>query len=458
MTRHRFPEGFLWGVATSAQQIEGARRDDGRGDSIWDRFAETPGKIADGSDPGVACDHYHRWREDVDLMQRMGLNAYRFSIAWPRVLPEGRGTVNAAGLGFYDALIDALLEAGLEPLPTLYHWDLPQALQDRGGWSSRDTVDAFAEYATAVARRLGDRVRWWTTHNEPWCVATLGHEEGPHAPGHTDPAEALRVAHHLLLSHARASAAIRGNVSGAEVGVVTNYCPAHPATDGEADRDAARWFDGFFNRWYLDPLFRGEYPADAVADRIAAGHLAGPELPFVRDGDLAAISQPLSFLGINYYSRVVMRAGADGRREAVPPAPPAAVTDMGWEVRPECLHESLLRLVRDYAPRRLLITENGAAYDDPPGPDGRIADARRIDYLRGHLLAAQRAIADGVPLQGYFAWSLLDNFEWSFGYRMKFGLHAIDPLTLARLPKDSAGWYADVVSANAVEDTFPSTG
>lgn len=460
MRKDIFPEGFLWGVATSAQQVEGGAREDGRGESIWDRFAAIPGKIADGSHPGIACDHYHLWREDIEIMRQLGLGAYRFSISWPRVLPQGRGFANRAGLDFYDALVDGLLEAGIRPFPTLYHWDLPEALQDRGGWSDRDTAAAFAHYAAVVAGRLGDRVKCWTTHNEPWCAATLGHEEGHHAPGHRDPAEALRVAHHLLLSHGWAAEAIRREVADAEVGIVLIHTPVHAATDCAADRDAARWFDGFFNRWYLDPVFRGSYPADAVADRVARGHLTGPEMPFVAAGDLAAISQPLEFLGLNYYSRVVMRADADGRPVAVPPAPAGELTDMGWEVYPRGLQESLLRVHRDYAPRKIFITENGAAYDDPADAAGRIADTRRIAYLRAHLQAAHGALTQGVPLAGYFLWSLLDNFEWGYGYGMRFGLFAVDPQTRRRMPKDSAHWYRDIVAANAVDEATspPSRG
>jgi beta-glucosidase len=452
MSGYGFPKGFLWGVATSAQQIEGARDEDGRGQSIWDRFARAPGAIADGSTPDVACDHYHRWRQDIALMKWLGVGAYRFSIAWPRIIPTGTGAVNAVGLDFYDALVDGLLEAGIQPFPTLYHWDLPQALQDRGGWGARDTAAAFVEYCSAVTRRLGDRIRLWVTHNEPWCVATLGHEEGHHAPGHHDPAEALRVAHHLLLSHGWATEAIRQEVPGAEVGIVLIHCPAYAASMGEADRDAARWFDGFFNRWYLDPLFRGSYPTDAIADRVALGHLQGDDLPFVADGDLAAIATPLDFLGFNYYSRVIMQAGPLGRPEAVKTVPAEELTGMGWEVFPGGLYESLLRVHRDYWSGKLYITENGAAYDDPVEADGRIPDSRRIAYLREHLLAVRRAIAAGVPLEGYFAWSLLDNFEWGFGYEKRFGLFAVDFETQQRIPKDSAYWYRDVVAAGAIDD------
>jgi len=448
-----FPDGFLWGAATSSQQIEGARDADGRGESIWDRFAATPGKIADGSTPDVTCDHYHRWREDIRLMTGLGLGAYRFSIAWPRVVPTGKGPANPRGLDFYDALVDGLLAAGITPLPTLYHWDLPQALQDEGGWTARATAERFLDYTAAVVRRLGDRVKAWTTHNEPWCAAVLGHEEGHHAPGLTDPAAALRAAHHLLLSHGWAADVIRTEAPGAEVGIVMIHTPAHPASDDEGDHDAARWFDGFFNRWYLDPVFHGDYPADAVADRVAAGHLEGPEMPFVRDGDLAAIAAPLDFLGLNYYSRAVLRRGPGGRPEAVPPGPPEALTDMGWEVYPDGLYEALTRVHRDYAPAKILIAENGAAYTDPVDGGGRIRDDRRIAYLDAHLRAAHRALADGVPLRGYLTWSLMDNFEWGFGFTKRFGLYHVDFASLERIPRDSARWYRETIAQGGLDDT-----
>ncbi len=363
MSRISFPDGFIWGAATSSQQIEGAIGEGGRGESIWDRFAAVSGKIEDGSNPDVACDHFHRWREDIEFMKWLGLGAYRFSIAWPRIIPTGTGQVNPAGLDFYDALVDGLLEAGIEPFPTLYHWDLPQVLQDKGGWASRTTAEAFVDYSATVTRRLGDRVKRWVTHNEPWCIATLGHEEGHHAPGHKNPNEALRAAHHVLLSHGWATEAIRREVPRAEVGIVHNFCPSYPATDSEGDRKAARWFDGFFNRWYLDPVFRGSYPADAVADRVAAGHLEGPDMPFIQDGDMAAISTPLDFLGLNYYSRNVMGEGSDGKPKDVKVAPTEELTDMGWEIYPEGLYDILMRVRREYGPKKIYIAENGAAYD-----------------------------------------------------------------------------------------------
>ncbi len=447
-----FPDGFTWGVATSAQQIEGAVGQDGRGESIWDRFAAGPGNIEDGTVPTVACDSYHRWRDDIKLMRDMGLNAYRFSVAWPRIQPTGQGPANAAGLDYYDALVDGLLEAGLEPFPTLYHWDLPQALQDRGGWTSRETAARLADYAALVVARLGDRVKRWVTLNEPWCAAHLGHQEGCHAPGLKNPMAALTAAHHLLLGHGLAAGVIRDTAPAAEVGIVNIMCPAEGRTGAAADLDAARWFDGFFNRWYMDPLFTGNYPQDVVADRVAAGDLPGPELSFVRPGDMELVAAPLDFLGINYYSRSVMEAGPDGQPRAHLPVPEEERTDMGWEVYPEGLRRGLLNVLRRYNPARIYIMENGAAYDDPALPDGSIPDPRRVDYLRGHLTALHQAMAEGVPVAGYFCWSLMDNFEWGLGFAKKFGLHAVEEGTLRRIPRDSARWYARVARANAVED------
>ena len=452
MPIHTFPDGFLWGAATSAAQIEGATQEGGRGESIWDRFAATPGRIVDGRDPRVACDHYHRWLEDVALLRDLGVGAYRFSIAWPRVVPNGRGEINAIGLDFYDRLVDALLEAGIQPFVTLYHWDLPQWLQEAGGWAARDTAHAFVEYTAAVATRLAGRVKHWVTHNEPWCIAVLGHEVGEHAPGHTNGAEALRVAHHVLLSHGWATAELRRLVPGAEVGIALNLTPASPASPSEADRDAARNFDGFFNRWYLDPIFRGRYPEDAITDRIRQGHLTGPVLPFVEQGDMATIATPIDFLGVNYYTRAVLRGGARGERVAVEMGPEEARTAMGWEIFPQGLSDLLIRLQREYRPSKLYLTENGAAFADQADAAGRIADPRRIAYLQSHLLAAHRAIHDGAALRGYFAWSLLDNFEWAQGFAKRFGLYWVNYETQQRLPKDSARWYRDVIAANAVDD------
>ncbi len=457
MDKQEFPKGFLWGVATSAQQIEGAAREGSRGESIWDRFARTPGRISDGSNPGVACDHFHRWEEDIALLRRLGVQAYRFSVAWPRVVPDGGGAVNERGLDFYDSLVDGLLAAGIQPFVTLYHWDLPQALQDQGGWGNRKTAEDFVGFAAAVSRRLGDRVRSWATHNEPWCIATLGHEQGEHAPGHRDPAESLRVAHHLLVSHGWAAGVIRESSPGSEVGIVLNLTPAFPASDAPSDADAVRHFDGAFNRWYLDPLFRGEYPADAVADRVRRGHLPAGELPFVREGDMKSIATPLDFLGINYYSRVVVQSSGTGEPVAVAVAPKEQLTDMGWEVYPQALEDLLMRVTREYRPRKIFITENGAAYTDTMAASGIIADTRRVAYLRNHLASAHRALEAGAPLAGYFVWSLLDNFEWAHGYTKRFGLYNVDFSTQRRTPRDSAYWYRDVVAANAVDAGAPQS-
>jgi beta-glucosidase len=445
-----FPDGFKWGVATSAQQIEGAVEVGGRGESIWDRFAARPGNIEDGSNADVACDSYHRFADDLKLIRDMGLSAYRFSIAWPRIQPTGRGAANDAGLDHYERLVDELLAAGVEPYPTLYHWDLPQALQDRGGWATRDIVEWFRDYAALVTARLGDRVKRWVTHNEPWCIATLGHEQGHQAPGHRDPAEALAVAHHLLVSHGHATEAIRQTVRGAEVGIVLVMSDVQARTDSEGDAEAARWYDGFFNRWYMDAVFKGRYPEDAVQDRIRAGHLRGSDLPFVRPGDMEAASVPLDFLGVNYYSRSVLEAGPDGRPRHHIPVPEDELTEMGWEVYPQGLCNGLVRVHEDYAPRRIHITENGAAFPDAPDPDGVIRDGRRIAYLRGHLAAAHEAIRQGVPLGGYFCWSLMDNWEWALGFTKKFGLYAVDPVTQERIAKESARWYGRVARENAL--------
>ncbi|MBN2184420.1 MAG: beta-glucosidase [Candidatus Krumholzibacteriota bacterium] len=450
MKTHKFPEDFIWGVATSAQQIEGAYDEGGRGESIWDRFAAIPGRISDGSNANRACDHYHLWRGDVELMKWLGIGAYRFSISWPRILPHGSGKINEAGLDFYDSLVDALLKAGIKPFVTLYHWDLPQKLQDHGGWVSRDTAKAFIEYTAAVTDRLGDRVADWTTHNEPWCIANLSYEEGEHAPGHRDPAEALSAAHHVMLSHGWAVEEIRRRVPGSRAGIVLNLVPVEPASGSGKDHEAARWFDGKFNRWYLDPIFRGSYPEDAIRDRVARGHLANAELPFLKVGDLDIISVPIDFLGINYYSRVIMKAEQNSGAVEKKGAPSEELTDMGWEVYPEGLYKLLSRVSRDYDPKNIYITENGAAYSDGPDESGRIRDERRVEYFRGHIESVHRAVSDGIRLKGYFAWSLLDNFEWAHGYTKRFGLYWVDYDSLRRIPKDSAFYYREVIESNSV--------
>ena len=460
MTTHGaqgFPEGFSWGAATSAQQIEGATREDGRGESVWDRFASVAGNIADGSDASVACDHYHRWRDDVAIMREIGLDAYRFSTAWPRIMPGGDDRVNARGLDFYDRLVDELLAAGITPFVTLNHWDTPPALQERGGWAARDTASAFVAYAEAVTKRLGDRVRHWITHNEPWCQATLGHEQGLHAPGHRDPAEALAVAHHLLLSHGWSVESIRRFSPGAQVGITLLLVSVEPATSAAGDRDAARALDGTFNRWFLDPVFRAAYPEDVIADRVRLGHLPTTELRFVQQGDMDVIATPTDFLGVNYYSRAVVRAGADGSPVAAETAPGEERTAMGWEVWPQGLFDLLTRVTREYAPGRIYVTESGAAYDDEVQPTGRIRDERRIAYLRRHLDAARQAIAAGAPLAGYFVWSLLDNWEWAQGYQKRFGMVRVDYDTQRRTLKDSALWYRAAIAGQAVAGAWQGT-
>lgn len=451
MAQLQFPKQFVWGSATSSYQIEGAVHEDGRSESIWDRFSHTPGKIVDGSNGDVACDHYHRWREDIALMKELGLQSYRFSIAWPRILPNGRGQVNQAGLDFYSRLVDTLLENNITPFATLYHWDLPQVLEDQGGWPVRATGEAFVEYADVVTRHLGDRVKHWITHNEPWCASLLDYQIGKHAPGRTEWPAGLAASHHLLLSHGWAVPVIRRNSPGAEVGITLNLTPAVPASPSEADFQAYRHFDGYFNRWFLDPLYGRHYPADMVADYQAAGYLPPEGLPWVQDGDLCAIATLTDFLGVNYYNRAVLRAEEKGNLPiTVHKAPQSEWTDMDWEVYPEGLYDILVRLHFDYQPRKIFITENGASYSDGPDAEGRIPDQRRLKYLRDHFAAAHRAIGTGVPLAGYFVWSLMDNFEWDQGYKQRFGIVWVDYETQQRIPKDSALWYKQVIADNGV--------
>jgi beta-glucosidase len=443
MTEVRFPEGFLWGAATAAYQIEGAWNEDGKGESIWDRFSHTPGKVLGGDTGDVACDHYHRWRDDIGLMRELGLQAYRLSISWPRVLPAGVGAVNSAGLDFYDRLIDGLLQAGIQPYVTLYHWDLPQALQDKGGWANRDTVAAFANYADVVARRLGDRVKHWITHNEPWCTSFLGNWLGEHAPGIQN-GPALAVAHHVLLSHGEAVPVLRAGSPGAQVGITLNFSPAYPATDSANDQAAALRHDGFFNRWFLDPLYGRGYPADMVA-------VYGAMMPEIQDGDLERIAVPTDFLGVNFYNRAVIRH--DPSTPVLQTGfehPEGEYTAMDWEVYADALRALLVRLQNDYAPNRMYITENGAAYPDTLTVDG-VRDEGRISYLSRHLAAAHAAIGEGAKLEGYFYWSLMDNFEWAWGYSKRFGIVYVDYPTQRRILKDSAMFYGDVIERNGLE-------
>jgi beta-glucosidase len=422
----RFPPAFSWGAATAAYQIEGAWDADGKGESIWDAFCRVPGAIANGDSGEVACDHYRRYREDVGLMAELGLDAYRFSISWPRVLPTGTGLINAKGLDFYDRLVDELLARDIRPLVTLYHWDLPQALEERGGWRSGAVPGWFGEYAAVVARRLGDRVREWVTINEPGVVAWIGHLEGRHAPGMRDLGAAVGAAHHLLLAHRNGAEALRAANAEARVGIALDLRPVHPAGDRPEDIEAARLLDAHQNRWFLDPLFGRGYPAEAV-ERLGA--LAPPALDGY-DGEL-------DFLGANYYTRHRARP-AEGSigAEMVPPPAEAPTTDMGWEVYPDGLRELLARLDDDYGPTPLLVTENGAAFGD---------DTSRLDYLARHIDAAAAAIEAGVPLEGYFVWSLLDNFEWAAGYAKRFGIVEVDYATQRRTVRPSGRWYAGLI-------------
>jgi beta-glucosidase len=453
-----FPEGFLWGAATAAYQIEGAAHEEGRRDSIWDVFARKPGAVADAHNGDVACDHYHRSGQDVALMQELNLSAYRFSTSWARCMPDGE-TPNPDGIRFYSRLVDELLAAGIMPWLTLYHWDLPQALEDRGGWANRETAERFADYAAVMHEALGDRIRIWTTLNEPWCSAFLGYAEGVHAPGRTEPAAALAAAHHLLLGHGLATQRLRARDPEAKLGITLNlnvFDPVDPANDG--DRDAARRLDGQFNRIFLDPLLRGEYPADLLAD---VSHLGMADV--IRAGDLEVIAEPIDLLGVNYY-----------HGEAVTKSPPAApaqpspfvaadgahsvprglpVTGMGWEVQPEGLRRLLNRVQQDYtgpAGIPIYITENGAAYEDVPDAEGFVDDQDRLAFLDAHLRALHAALSDGVDVRGYLAWSLMDNFEWAYGYHQRFGLVRVDYESQRRIPKASGRWYAGVAAHNAL--------
>ncbi|NBE52132.1 GH1 family beta-glucosidase [Streptomyces boluensis] len=464
----RFPPGFLWGAATAAYQIEGAAQEDGRSASIWDTFCRTPGKVLGGDTGDVACDHYHRFRDDVRLMAELGLGAYRFSVSWPRVQPTGRGPAVQRGLDFYRALVDELLSHDIQPMVTLYHWDLPQELETSfpsgssagGGWPERDTAQRFAEYAGIVADALGDRVGMWTTLNEPWCSAFLGYGSGVHAPGRTDPVAALRAAHHLNLAHGLGAQALRGALPArAQVGICLNPSAVRPLTDAPEDLDAQRRIDALANRIFTGPLLKGAYPADLLADTSDI-----TDWSFVRPEDLAVIKHPLDFLGINYYTPAVVSAATDPaapRRDghnasAHSPWPgadgvafhraPGELTAMDWAVDPT----GLVDLLTEYASQApgvpLFITENGAAYEDRPDAEGRVHDPDRIRYLHAHLAAVHEAIRAGADVRGYFLWSLLDNFEWAYGYSKRFGAVYVDYDAQTRTPKSSARWYARVAA------------
>ncbi|MPV38135.1 GH1 family beta-glucosidase [Georgenia subflava] len=468
MSPRTFPESFVWGAATAAYQIEGAATEGGRGPSIWDTFSRTPGRTFEGHTGDVAADHYHRWREDVALMVELGLDSYRLSISWPRVQPGGTGELNAEGVAFYRELLDALIAEGINPVVTLYHWDLPQELEDAGGWTNRDTAYAFADYARAMARALGDRVEVWTTLNEPWCTAYLGYASGVHAPGRSDPAAALTAAHHLNLAHGLAGAAIRAELGEeTNVSITLNLHVTRPADpESSADLEAAHRVNLVGNHVFLGPLLDGSYPVELreLTARIT-------DWSFVLPGDLGLIRQRVDILGVNYYSTNYVRhrragetgggSGGHGAGAASPwvalddvefldPAGP--LTAMGWNIEPEGLYELLTALDNAYDGLPLMVTENGAAFEDEVGPDGEVDDPSRVDYLRAHLGAVARAMEDGADVRGYFVWSLLDNFEWAYGYAKRFGIIRVDYDTQQRTPKSSARWYAELVRTGQLPD------
>jgi beta-glucosidase len=445
-----FPENFLWGAATASYQIEGSWNTHGKGESTWDRFAHTPGKIRNNDTGDVADDHYRLWKKDIGLMKKLGLKAYRFSIAWPRILPTGRGKVNKKGLDFYNKLVDGLLKAGIVPFVTLDHWDLPQTLEETGGWPVRSTVEAFLEYTDVVTRLLGDRVKNWITHNEPAVVAWMGYGMQIHAPGANDYRLGIRAAHHLLLSHGQAIPVIRSNSAGAEVGITLNIAWEMAASNSRADLDAARASDGEWFRWFADPLYGRGYPSDKIGDYTHMGILPNG-MDFVQPGDMEIIATPTDFIGLNYYFRNVIRAGDpenDPQTVFTQPKTPEHWTEMGWEIYPEGLLSVLARVYFDYQPRKLYVTENGASYSTAPDEKGEVHDEYRTSYLRAHFVAMQRANQVGVPLAGYFLWSLLDNFEWSRGYSQRFGIIWVDYETQKRTLKNSAKWYRKVIRKN----------
>lgn len=439
-----FPQDFTWGVATASYQIEGGSTEGGRGASIWDVFSDTPGKVRDGDSGDVACDHYHLWRTDIDLLKALNVSAYRLSIAWSRIFPNGRGDVNPAGIKFYSDLIDGLLAAGITPYVTLYHWDLPQTLQEEGGWTRRGIVDDFVAYAEAVVDALGDRVKNWITFNEPWVFTWVGYVHGRHAPGYKSdvPTPALAGAHHLLLAHGKTMRLIKEKFPEAKAGITLNLNHIDPATSRSADQEAAARHDGYANRWFLDPIFRGHYPADML-------ELWEEYIPDIQPGDMQIIHAPMDFLGVNNYFREVVEddpSNAITQTRAIKPE--GEYTEMNWEVYPQGLYALLKRIYNDYSPREIYITENGAAFKDEVSADGQVHDERRVAYLQGHFAAAAHALSDGVPLKGYFVWSFMDNFEWAEGYSKRFGIYYVDydSPQKTRIMKDSGKYLAEIAA------------
>ena len=440
-----FPKDFIWGSATASFQIEGAWDEDGKSENIWDRFSHTPGKVLNNDNGDVACDFYHRWQADIKLMKELNLKNYRFSTSWARILPLGTGKINQPGIDFYNKIVDGLLEAGIEPYLTLYHWDLPQILQDKGGWPDRMIVDAFCGYADVVSKTLGDRVKNWITINEPWVVAFVGYQFGEHAPGHKDTFEALAATHHLLLAHAKSVPVIRSNSPDSKVGITLNLTPQEAASNSLADKMAATWTDGWINRLFLDPLYGRGYPSDIVEG-------FSESMEFVQPGDMRTITVPTDFLGVNYYTRSINRSDKISEEENEPVSNPVVgeMTEMQWEVYPKGLYNLLCRLHFDYSVPAIFITENGAAFADTVSENGEVDDPPRLSYIKGHLKMIHRAIQADVPLKGYFVWSLFDNFEWAFGYTKRFGIVHVDFETQKRIPKSSAKWYSKVIKENSL--------
>lgn len=447
MKKIEFPKDFLWGSATASYQVEGAYDEDGKGESIWDRFSHTPGKIENSDTGDVACDHYHRYADDVKLMKELGLKSYRYSISWPRLFPDGTGKPNEKGMDFYKRLNNLLLENGIQPAVTLFHWDLPQKLQDKGGWANCETINYFEEYSSFVLKNLGDVVPMWFTHNEPFVVSFLGYMSGIHAPGKTDPSLMLAVAHNLLLSHGKVVSLYRDMNIGGKIGIALNLSTKYPASQNEQDIKAARTSDGILNRWYLDPLLKGSYPEDILE------YYSNRNINFsYKEEDLKTIKQPTDFLAINYYTSEFIKQAPNNDFIGINDQLNSfEKTEMDWIVYPQGLYDLLKRIDRDYEKIDLIITENGAAYKDIIESDGTIKDDRRINYIHEHLLACHRAIQEGINLKGYYLWSLMDNFEWSCGYSKRFGLIHVDFQTLKRTIKQSGYWYKNVIQNNGIQ-------
>ena len=447
MDKINFPNEFVWGSATASYQIEGAVNEDGRGESIWDRFSHIKGNTLNGDTGDLACDHYHRYKEDIKIMSEMGLKGYRFSISWSRIFPKGYGEVNQKGVDFYNNLVDELLKNGIEPAVTLYHWDLPQALQDIGGWGNRDTVDYYVEYATYMFKVLGDRVKKWSTHNEPWVAAFAGNLAGRHAPGNTDIKLAIQVSHHLILSHAKAVQAYKKlNQKNGKIGIVLDLHPIVPATNSKEDYDTSILVDGYQNRWFLGPVLKGEYPGDILKlykEKLVA--------PVIMPGDMEIIANnPMDYLGVNYYFRKVVKKSKENMIFEFSEVKPQGsdYTEMEWEIYPEGLYDLLTRIKKEYNNPHIYITENGAAFKDDKIVNAIVEDDKRLDFFRQHFVQAHRALADGVKLDGYYVWSLMDNFEWARGYSKRFGLIYIDYKSQKRILKKSAIWYKSVIENN----------